>query len=292
MTRLEQLGPWPARVLWVALALVSNGTLDDALGGRSAAVRAVALAGLAVGWLAGLVALLVPRSTALTALRIVVPAGLTAMLAAVGAGTVVDAADAVAVAVAALATVAVLTPWVGEAWVDGSSYGPEHRLLLRPPVLFSAVLAPLTWLAVVLGAATGPLLLAAHQWAAGALCLAAGWPVAAAGARSLHQLARRWVVLVPTGLVIHDSLTMPEPQLVPRTMIRRLGPALADSDAYDLTAGASGLALELTFSEPLELLVRQGARATATHAVDRVLLTPSRPKHLLDAAIANRIAVG
>ena len=62
-----------------------------------------------------------------------------------------------------------------------------------------------------------------------------GWAVAVAGTHSLHQLTRRWVVLVPTGLVIHDAFTMPEPQLILRTMITRLGPALIDTDSDDLT---------------------------------------------------------
>ena len=292
MTRFEQLGPWPARALWIALALVSGGPLNDAVGGRSTAIRLVVLIGLGLWWCAGLVALLVPRSTALTALRIVVPGGLAAAIAAAFASPSVDAGDAVTIAVAALATLAVLVPWIGDTWVDGSSYGPERRLLLRPPILFSAVLAPLTWSVVVLGVVVGPLLLASEQWVIGFLALALGWALAAAGARSLHQLARRWVVLVPTGLVIHDSLTMPEPQLILRRMITRLGPALVDTDADDLTAGASGLALQLDLVEPVDLLLRDGSNATKSKTTASLIFTPSRPKHLLDAASAQKIPIG
>jgi hypothetical protein len=160
-------------------------------------------------------------------------------------------------------------------------------------VLFSAVLVPLTWLLVVAGASVGPLLLASRQWVAGAVALVAGAALVVAGSRSLHQLARRWVVLVPTGLVVHDSFTMPEPQLFLRTSIARLGPALADdADADDLTAGAPGLALVLELTEPLEVLLRTRGRDSATKASSALLITPSRPARLLEAARDHRIPVG
>lgn len=292
---MEQLGAWPARVLWVVLALVAGGSVGDALDGRSTAVVVVSLVILWAGWAAGLVALLVPRTVALTALRILVPAGTAAVVAATVAGSEVDGADVAAVAVGALATLAVFVPWVGEAWVDGSSYGAEKRFALRAPVLFSAVLAPLTWAAVVAGATVGPLLLASRQWIPGGLALVVGAAAVVAGARSLHQLARRWVVLVPTGLVVHDSLTMPEPQLFLRASIARLGPALADAAADtetdDLTAGAPGLAIALELTEPLEVLVRTNGRGSETKATSALLITPSRPAHLLEAARAHRIPV-
>ncbi len=291
MTRLEALGPWPARVLWIALALVAGGCVGDALDGRSSAVVIVALVGLWAGWAGGLVALLVPRSTSLTALRIVVPGAVVALGAAALAGSATDGADLAALVVAALAVVAVFVPWVGEAWVGGSAYGAEVRLPLRPPAALTYALAPITWLAVLAGAAAGPLLLAAGQWVAGGVALVVGFPVAAAGVRSLHQLARRWVVLVPSGFVLHDPLAMPEPQLFLRASIAGLGPAEADTTADDLSAGAPGLALELVLAEPVDLLVRGQGRTTATRTASAVLFTPSRPSRVLDAARTNRIPV-
>lgn len=285
----ERWGAWPARVGWVLLALGSSGSLADALDGRSTPVRAVAYAVLAAGWLVGLVALFVPRATSLTAVRVVVPAGLAAMVAATIAGDRVDAADVAAVALAALTTAAVWSPWVAESWIDGSSYGPERRIPLQTPVLVGAVLAPLTWALVVAGAAVGPLLLAARQWVVGAAVTALGGLIVFAGVRSLHQLARRWIVLVPGGLVVHDPLTMPEPQLFPRSVIGGLRPAETGSDGVDLTAGASGLAVQLDLREPVDLLLRAGARSR-TETATAILVTPARPAHLLAAARAHRIA--
>ena len=120
-----------------------------------------------------------------------------------------------------------------------------------------------------------------------------GGAVVVAGTLSLHQLARRWIVLVPTGLVVHDSFTMPEPQLFLRTSIARLGPALPDAGqaADDLTAGAPGIALALELTEPLEVLVRTTGRDSETKASSALLITPSRPVQLLAAARAHRIPV-
>lgn len=292
MKTIERLGPTPARVLWVILALVAAIPVGDALEGRSTAVRAVVLVGLWGGWAGGLVSLLVPRSSALTAMRIIVPAGAAAMVASVVAGAETEVGDLLAVAVAALATVAVLFPWVGEAWIDGSSYGSEQRLVLRPPAFLSYFLTPLTWLLVAAGATVGPLLLAAGEFLIGAPVTVVGAVAVWAGVRSLHQLARRWLVMVPAGVVLHDHLVMPEPQLFRRHTITLLGPAEAGTESDDLTAGAPGLALQLDLHEPAELLVRTGGRSSGTRESSSILFTPSRPVRVLAAAAKKRIPVG
>jgi hypothetical protein len=297
VTRVEELGAWPARVLWFVLALVAAPSFSDALQGRSGPVAATVAVAAWGAWAAGVVALFVPRTTALTAVRLLVPAGAAATVWAVLAGDTATVLDVVAVAVAVLALAASAAPWVVEAFVDGSAYGPEQRTPLRtPPAL--ALVAVLTWLLTVAGALAGPLLLAARVWLAGVVVLVLGWAVAAAGARSLHQLARRFAVVVSAGLVVHDPLTMPEPQLFLRRTIARVGPAEAPADAgndddgtRDLTAGAAGLTLELVLTEPVELLLRRGRQLTETVPATRVLFTPTRPRTLLDHARERRIPV-
>lgn len=288
-TALERSGAWPARVTWVALAVVSGPTLTDALDRHSTSVRVVVLALAALAWTAALVSLLVARTVSLTAARLLVPTGPVGAVAAVLAGSTVNLGDVVTVTLAVVAAVATAAPWVTDAWVDGSSYGTERRVALRTPAVFAFVMAPLTWMAAVAGAVAGPLLLAAHAWAAGALAVVVGWPLAYAAARALHQLARRWVVLVPSGMVLHDPLVLPEPQLFPRTDIARLGPAPETTDAADLTAGAAGLAVQLDLVAPGELLVRTRARRTNTFEATSVLFTPLRPAHLLAVAADHRI---
>lgn len=292
MSRIDQLGPWPARLLWVVLAVVALDPLQEALADRSGPVRTVALVLVAAGWTAALVAMLVPRTSSLTALRFLVPAGLATTVAAAVTGDTVGASEVVAVTVASLAVATVLSPWFTESWVDGSSYGAEHRLPLQTPPLLAAVVAPLTWVLVVVGTVTGPLLLAAEQWIAGMVALVLGALLVRQGVRSLHQLSRRWVVMVPTGMVLHDPLTLPEPHLFLRTSIDGIRPAEVGTEALDLTAGASGLVLELVLGEPVDMLVRTKGRDTATEPHERLLFTPARPAHLLERAREHRIPVG
>lgn len=292
MSALIRLRLWPLRVLWVVLALCATGPAADALDDRSARVVAALATAAWIGWGAALVALLVPRTSSLTVVRLLAPAGAVGALAVVATGTESTVADAVTVAVAALVVVAALAPWTTDAFVDGSSYGPERRIALRTPLAL-VLLAVLTWSVMFAGAVGAVLLVAAEQWAAGMAGVVLGAAVVWFGARSIHQLSKRWLVLVPTGLVIHDPLVMPEPQLFLRQTMARLGPAEeavgADVVTEDLSAGASGLVMSITLSEPVELLVRDGSRGTTLRPVDRVLFSPTLPAQLLAEARTRRL---
>ncbi len=278
------------RALWLVVPLILGPVLADALADRSAAVQWVTSV-LAWGtWLAVLVALLVPRASSLTAVRLGVPAALVVAAWAAGPGRS-DAEVALAVAAVvgtALATALCLAPAVGDAFVTGSAYGSERRFALRcPPAL--AALAVVTWAAVLAGVLTGPLLLAARQWVVGGLALVAGVAVVVGGVRSLHQLARRWLVFVPSGVVVHDPVARPDAVMAPRPLIEGLGPEPADDGALDLSLGASGLSLVLVTSETLPVTVRQGRQDLGTQAATRVAFTPTRPGAVLAEAEARRI---
>jgi len=226
--------------------------------------------------------------------RILAPAYALGAIAAVAAGSDSTLLDGLTVLASALVVVAALAPWTTDALVDGSSYGPERRLALRTPAAL-AMLAALTWIVMLVGAIGAVLLLATEQWAAGIGGLIVGAAVVWFGGRSIHQLSRRWLVLVPTGLVIHDPLVMPEPQLFLRQTMARLGPAegsvVTDVVTEDLSAAASGLIMSITLSEPVELLVREGSRGTTLRPVDRVLFAPALPLVLLDEARQRRLPV-
>ncbi len=295
MDALARLGLRPLQVAWFALALLAAAAGSDALADRSTSVRVLAAVLAYGGWAVGLGALLVPRSTSLTVARLLVPAGAVGAIAAAATQDAVAVVDLAAAIVASACVVLLLAPWSTDAFVDGSSYGPERRFALRTPAPVALLAVPV-WAVAVAGALAGPVLLAASAWLSGVLAVAVGWPAAFFAARSLHTLARRWIVLVPAGLVVHDPLTMPEAQLFLRQTMRRLGPAAApDADddlaTEDLTGGASGLALALEVTEPVDLLVRAAGEGEI-HAVDRVLFTPGRPAALLDGARAHRLPVG
>lgn len=284
---------WATRALWSVLPLTLGELLADAVDGRSAAVRATA-AVLAWGvWVAGLAASFVASTATLTALRILAPLPLAAGVAAALAGGEPGWAGWLGLAAAAGAAACPMSAEVGDWFVNGSSYGDERRLPLRPPALLLLGPLELVWATTALPLAVGALLLAARQWIAGALVVAVGVPLAWFGVRALHRLSRRWVVFVPAGLTVVDDLALAEPVLFRRESIVRLGPAPADTAATDLTAGASGLILQVDVSAPLPVVPAARRRGQVTEAVGAtsVLLAAGRPGALLAHAESRRIAV-
>ena len=291
------------------LPVAAGSLYADALASASydAGFRSSASVGLWFVFAAALAAMVLPGPLALTAARVAVPANLAAS---VWALAVIDdrmwLSHGVALAAAAVAVVAVLHPAFGDAVTDASSYGAERRFLLRAPgpVLLTLV-APM-WLLTCAGAAAGPLLLADRRWAAGAAATLIGWPAALLAGRALHRLARRWLVFVPAGLVVHDHLTLAQPVLLTRSEIASVGPAPADAtdaadavdmadtdpaNTADLTAAALGLALEVRLTGPAELPVVAGRRREKGRAVTALLVSPTLPARVLAAAADRGIPV-
>lgn len=274
---------WLHRLLWLALPVAFAPALGPALDARSSAVGLVLEVLLWLFWAIGLVALLVPRGVSLTVVRTLTPLALVVAVWSAFAEQV-DPVDLLGVSAAALALVVSLAPSIGEHFIDGSSYGPERRLPLRPPtaLLFGPV--ELAVLIVGFGLFAGPLLLAARSWILGAVALAVGLPAAAVALRSLHGLSRRWLVIVPGGVVVHDPLTLTDPVLLPRESLVSVEAAQAGTDATDLTQRAAGLAVEIRLSEPgqLALAPRRGLEAEIVETIG-VLVTPTRPAVAIEA---------
>lgn len=293
-----QLGPWPARVAWAALPLTVAPALGDALTDRSLAVARTASWGAWLVWAAGLLAVAVPRTGSLTAIRVLAP--LVAPAAVWAAVEVDDPGPGAVVAVAwgVLTLLAVLWPECAEAFADGSSYGDERRMLLRTPTPLLVGPVPLTWLVAVAGPIGAALLLAARQWIAGAVVAVAAAAATTVAVKALHGLSRRWVVFVPAGVVLHDLQAMGDPVLFPRTAVASLGPAPAvapargpegDDGTLDLTLGTVGLALLLELREPLPVAPRRGRSALDVVEVQRLRFSPARPGALLEEAHRRRI---
>ena len=277
------------------LAVAAGSLYADALASADAGFRTAASAGLWVVFAATLAVLVLPGPLALTAARTVVPANLAAS---VWALAIVDhrawLGHGVALAAAVAATVAVLHPAFGDAVTDASSYGAERRFLLRAPGPVLVTLVAPMWLLACAGAAAGPLLLADRRWAAGGAALAVGLPVSALAGRALHRLARRWLVFVPAGLVVHDHLTLSQPVLLTRSEIASVGPAPADAttSTADLTAAALGLALEVRLTGPAKLPLVAGRSRKKEQAVAALLVSPSLPTRVLAAASDRGIPIG
>lgn len=281
-----------ARVVWFLLPATAGGAIDEATRAWSGALRVVALVLALATWLSASFALLVPRPRSFTVLRIAAPGlAIATTAAALDAGAVIGV---VATAHAWCAAACVLSSGVAHSCADGASYGNERRFPLRLPPQFALLIVPLSVALVGAIVVSGPLLLAAEQWIAGGAVFVAGVPIAVALARSLRSLERRFVVIVPAGVVVSDGLTLVDPVLFPSDHLLAIGtnddPGRGLPDAtpglLDLRLGAVG-AVELRLDTPAPLPLRAGRRDARTVEVDRVLFTPIRPRQFLDTFTAN-----
>ena len=281
--------PWVVRGLWAALPFTTGPALAAALDAASGPVRFVASAGLWVGWAVGMGAAFAPHPIALTALRVLAPAAVVAALVA-AAG---EHPSALAVAWATVACAWAFAPAFGALCVNGPAYPNERRFLLRPPgpLLFGPL--PMFWVLSVAGIAAGPLLLAARQWALGALVLLVGWPLAFLLLKSLHNLSRRWAVFVPAGVVLHDPMVLLDPVLFRRQDVTALRPATADdAGLFDVSQRAPGLGLAMELDELTTItLLKPGNREGAAIHASALRFTPTRPGLVMKEARRRRIAV-
>jgi len=288
---------WAVRGLWALLPLAAGPALADALEPTATGFRTTVSVALWIVWLGVLAASLVPRPATLTLVRIVAPAALaTAVWSAVAVDDL-GATQLVALVVTAVATGLALHPAVGQAFVDGASYGPERRFPLRAPAPVVVGGVPLAWAVAVAGCTLGPLLLADEQWGVGAVATVVGLPLAAVAVRALHHLADRFLVFVPGGLVVHDPTAVADPVLLRKAEVGVLAPVADGADitgALDLTKGAFGRPLEARLAHPATFSVLAarswGARALATDTrADHVLVMPTLSQAVLAEAEARGI---
>jgi len=289
---VARLLPCLTRALVWALPFTAGPALNDALHPLGHAARTVASVGLWAGWAVGVAASLVPHPISLTAWRTVAPAAFVAGIAAAVSGEPSASAAALAVAWTGVTLAWVAAPATAERCVNGPAYPNERRHLLRAPGPLLVGPLAIAWALGVAGAGAGPLLLASRHWVLGAATLVVGLPVAAVLLRSLHALARRWLVFVPAGVVLHDHMTLMDTLLVPRADLRSIGPARSPTTALDLTQRAPGLVLELALRAPADLtLVRPGRRDGERRQADRLLVTPTRPGAVLAEARTRRYPI-
>ena len=285
--------PWVLRAGWLALPLATGPAVGAWLRHHGDDLRLAAQIELWLAWAGGLVAMLVPHPLSLTATRLLAPAGVAVTVGAAASNRPSVAAGLAAVAVSLLVAGLVYLPEAGTAFVNGAAYPNERRYLLRVPgpLLFGPL--ELAWVLVVGVPAAGGLLIGGHHWVLGPVVLAIGLAPALLAARSVHGLSRRWVVFVPAGLVLHDPIGLADPVLFEREVIRSVHPALAGTEALDLTQRAAGLALELDLRQPVMLAVSRPGTSTGKPASpDRVLFTATRPGAVLATAAERRIHVG
>ncbi|MEI7548502.1 MAG: hypothetical protein WCK21_10665 [Actinomycetota bacterium] len=283
---------WTLRVAVVALAALMGRALAVAAGGRTGTAGWVAT----IVWgavVAGLVvAVMVPSALGLTVVRLLVPTTIpsAAVAVALGAGGTWGTA---AVAIALVTTAVAFGAETGEAMVEGSAYGDERRLPLKVP---AALLVPIAfaWLLWCASGLAAVVLLGAREWVAGILLAIVATVLSMTLFRRFHQFSRRWLVVVPAGVVVHDQVVLGETVMVQTTNVRLCRLALADTQAADLTGPSAGHALEITVKEMVTgvfAATRTDPKGRAVH-MQSFLVAPSRPGRALHALAAAKVPVG
>jgi hypothetical protein len=269
---------------------VSCGTAyADALDGWATAPAAVAAALLWLAWAGGLFALFAPRPWGLTLLRVVAPLGVVcaaATFAGASAGVAL-----LAVGSTGMAALFALSAPVNEAAGNALAYGDEVRAPLRIPT--PLLLGPVPLGVLLLGAciATGPIALADGRIPLGVVALIIGLPVAFAGVRSLHTLAKRWLVVVPAGLTLVDPLTLLDPVLIRRQQVTALhrAPGAVSAGALDLRLGTLPGSVEIDCATPIAFARRKGRAQADIVERDSVRIAVVRADALLAFAASRRI---
>lgn len=285
---------WILRAVWLVLPFVAGPLFSAALDDTELTFERGVATLLWVAWAALLIALMVPRTQTLTAIRIVPFAGAAAAAwAALDARNDTDATT-ITVGLVAVVVAAVLSlrPSVTDAFADGSSYGDETRFLLSTPGPLLLGPLALVWLVIVGGAVFGPLLLLAERWIAGSLALVIGWALAWFAVPILHRLSNRWLVFVPAGMVVHDKTALREPQLFRVEDVAAFGPAPVESDEQDLTLDALGLALRVSLKEESKIIRNVRGPSIDLTEITGFLVSPNRPGAVVEEARKRGYAIG
>ena len=292
VTRRFDPALWMVRVVWMLQPLAFVTLLDEATAHLSDAGRVIVAGTAWIVWAAVLLAVFVPSTVSITVGRLLAPI-LPVIALLCGVVGVAGWRLALALGASLLATVVWFSGEVGAALAQGSAYGSEQRFPLKPPVPLLAPMA-ISWIFLCSASLAGVTLLANRFWIAGALLvIVAKAAVLLVGPR-FHQLSRRWLVVVPAGVVVHDPMMLTENALFRSSQLAALHLAPADTEAADLTGGTSGVPIEIVL-RTMDTIVKTGTRddpaGTALHVLS-VLVSPTRPGKALGAAAARRLPVG
>lgn len=287
------LPTWILRIVWLLQPLVFVPLLSDSSASMPSTGRLVMAVLAWCAWAAVLFATFVPSTVSITVGRLLAPTLPPVAVVAAFGGPVAGWKVAVGVAFAVVAVLVWFSGEVGMALAQGSAYGAEQRFPLKPPVPFLVPMVA-SWIVMAASAVAGTVYLGNERWIVGAallvLAVAAGWFL---GPR-FHQLSRRWLVVVPAGLVVHDPLLLVENALFRVVDLASVRLAPADTEAADLTGGTAGLPIEISLRE-MDTVVKVGGpdqpTGVALH-VRSVLVSPTRPGRALRAAGDRRMPVG
>jgi hypothetical protein len=275
---------WLTRGAWVLVALVGSRAIDDAVDGRTTLAAWTIAVACWVAWAIVAAAIAIPAVWTLTIARVVAPVAIVATVASGFAGA--PAASVLLLGVPAVLTVATLfSAEVGQVFAQASAYGDEERFVLRVPAAagVAALVSWIVWAAAVVAAVVS---VAAGNWLlavpCGLLAIGLSWLLFP----RWHRLSRRWLVLVPAGLVVHDPVVLADTMMLRRQQIGAVGLARTGTGAADLTGPASGHAVEVATTESVTVVYAPTPSERAGKAIhlSAFLVAPSRPGRALAAA--------
>jgi hypothetical protein len=284
-------------VAWVALALIPNG-IAATLASHGRTAQLVFTLGAWALWALGTLAIFWLSPYSLSALRMVAPLATAGLVGFVFASlsTYADVAvddvawSLVGVAVGVLALLCIFLPAFGLLHVQASAYGDEKRLLLRVP---AAQIAPIavSYIVMVSFAVATLFAVSAEVWWLAALCLVPTVLIFRVVPKRLHRFSRRWLVVVPAGVVVHDELLLAETFMVRTTAVTRVELSATSGEALNLTGDIAGvrrhmvLIVQLREAEKLALspyLAKMLGTLDALH-VQSYAVAPTLAGHALAA---------
>ena len=262
---------------WVVLAVVAPW---HAAGDNRHTAVAVTLAVWGwVLWTAIAVALLVASPMSITAIRSITPLAVLCSFVAV---------SPVAIFASVLMLLVSMSPLFIDVMVQGGAYGDETRFALRTPMPYLAP-AFVAWAALVGSLVGGSLLVATQMFWAGIPLVVLGVVMARFVPRRLHRLSRRWLVIVPAGIVVHDHLVLAETLMAPKANVVSSRVIDGPTDSADLTGGVLGtrLAVELKEADKIILsaITAKTLKTTEALHVKTFAIAPRRAREALAAII-------
>lgn len=278
----EQAATLAIGLAWLALPLLVGPSLAEALNNFVLVQRTTFSIGLWALWVLGLLAILIPGPFSLAIMRVGAPSVTAVVLWALIKNGISFLGFIGMISVCLVTALALSAP-IGDRFSDAASYGDERRFLLRAPGPVVVFFGPLAWVIVVFGFLTGPFALLEKRYFFGSALCFVGFSFAAVAFNAIYQLGKRWVVLVPAGIVFHDHLSFGDPTLITRNQLLSLSPARQGTNSLDLSQGSFGLLLEITCRDPLSILLKKGYRKTTNEnsVVESFLINPTRPNVLL-----------
>jgi hypothetical protein len=252
---------WIVRILWITAALLPNALTASE---STAQVSRVTLT--IVGWtLWSLVAIAtwIEHPISLTITRTISPVVAAWLVIGLPADDWQPAQIAGATC-AIIVLMVMVTRDYGSRQVQAGAYGDEVRYLLRvpAPVVLPAALG---WLLCV-GALSVTLIGVDRDnlIVTGVALIVTVLAVFQVGPK-LHRLSKRWLVKVPAGWVVHDDVILAENLLLRTHRITSMSPALASTEAFDLTGYTTGVPVEISLRDTIDVRLSElGARLAKT----------------------------